>query len=280
MVLRGCWRLSRKRQVMTIRIGHETASEQIVGTSWCRRPTVPPPSTAIVDELSRTIANVATVALYTGDVRCSMNAHLLRVCGPNLREAAQRRGIGESSTWHWLLQAARRREQERQRHWTSNAPTASWRAHPGVNPDEAARRRIPRNQRRLRGCSSDPDKRHRRPGRGSRWKSAAAGAMGSVASGSLGFVQAFFGGGFGGGAASRGRSAGSAGFGFYTTIRLDLEERRCATGVTKAGHRRYRGVIATGRARAPTAIRFRVPCDTCGGRGDYRFVQRRCWVRC
>lgn len=114
--------------------------------------------------------------------------------------------------------------------------------HPDVNPDEAA-------QAKFKEISvayevlSDPDKRRIVDLGGDPLESAAAGGNGFGGFGGLGDVfEAFFGGGFGGGAASRGADRpGPAGFGLAATNAAG--SRRVRNRCHQAGHRRYRGVV-------------------------------------
>lgn len=151
--------------------------------------------------------------------------------------------------------------------------------HPDVNPDEAA-------QAKFKEISvayevlSDPDKRRIVDLGGDPLESAAAGGNGFGGFGGLGDVfEAFFGGGFGGGAASEGRSAGSG------RVRTRCYEcgwiSKSAQQVSPSRSPSIPRCCATGaRARAPTAIRFRYPATPAVAAGRCRPCSDRCWVRC
>lgn len=144
--------------------------------------------------------------------------------------------------------------------------------HPDVNPDEAA-------QAKFKEISvayevlSDPDKRRIVDG-GDPLESAAAGGNGFGGFGGLGDVfEAFFGGGFGGGAASRG-PIGRVRPGSDSLLRMRLDLEECATGVTKQVTVDTAVLCDRCQGKGTNGDSVPIPCDTCGGRGEVQTVQR------
>lgn len=142
--------------------------------------------------------------------------------------------------------------------------------HPDVNPDEAA-------QAKFKEISvayevlSDPDKRRIVDLGGDPLESAAAGGNGF---GGLGDVfEAFFGGGFGGGAASRG-PIGRVRPGSDSLLRMRLDLEECATGVTKQVTVDTAVLCDRCQGKGTNGDSVPIPCDTCGGRGEVQTVQR------
>lgn len=145
--------------------------------------------------------------------------------------------------------------------------------HPDVNPDEAA-------QAKFKEISvayevlSDPDKRRIVDLGGDPLESAAAGGNGFGGFGGLGDVfEAFFGGGFGGGAASRG-PIGRVRPGSDSLLRMRLDLEECATGVTKQVTVDTAMLCDRCQGKGTNGDSVPIPCDTCGGRGEVQTVQR------
>lgn len=145
--------------------------------------------------------------------------------------------------------------------------------HPDVNPDEAA-------QAKFKEISvayevlSDPDKRRIVDLGGDPLESAAAGGNGFSGFGGLGDVfEAFFGGGFGGGAASRG-PIGRVRPGSDSLLRMRLDLEECATGVTKQVTVDTAVLCDRCQGKGTNGDSVPIPCDTCGGRGEVQTVQR------
>lgn len=145
--------------------------------------------------------------------------------------------------------------------------------HPDVNPDEAA-------QAKFKEISvayevlSDPDKRRIVDLGGDPLESAAAGGNGCGGFGGLGDVfEAFFGGGFGGGAASRG-PIGRVRPGSDSLLRMRLDLEECATGVTKQVTVDTAVLCDRCQGKGTNGDSVPIPCDTCGGRGEVQTVQR------
>lgn len=145
--------------------------------------------------------------------------------------------------------------------------------HPDVNPDEAA-------QAKFKEISvayevlSDPDKRRIVDLGGDPLESAAAGGNGFGGFGGLGDVfEAFFGGGFGGGAASRG-PIGRVRPGSDSLLRMRLDLEECATGVTKQVTVDTAVLCDRCQGKGTNGDSVPIPCDTCGGRGEVQTVQR------
>lgn len=145
--------------------------------------------------------------------------------------------------------------------------------HPDVNPDEAA-------QAKFKEISvayevlSDPDKRRIVDLGGDPLESAAAGGNGLGGFGGLGDVfEAFFGGGFGGGAASRG-PIGRVRPGSDSLLRMRLDLEECATGVTKQVTVDTAVLCDRCQGKGTNGDSVPIPCDTCGGRGEVQTVQR------
>lgn len=145
--------------------------------------------------------------------------------------------------------------------------------HPDVNPDEAA-------QAKFKEISvayevlSDPDKRRIVDLGGDPLESAAAGGNGFGGFGGLGDVfEAFFGGGFGGGAASRG-PIGRVRPGSDSLLRMRLDLEECATGVTKQVTVDTAVLCDRCQGKGTNGDSVPIPCDTCGGRGESQTVQR------
>lgn len=152
--------------------------------------------------------------------------------------------------------------------------------HPDVNPDEAA-------QAKFKEISvayevlSDPDKRRIVDLGGDPLESAAAGGNGFGGFGGLGDVfEAFFGGGFGGGAASRG-PIGRVRPGSDSLLRMRLDLEECATGVTKQVTVDTAVLCDRCQGKGTNGDSVPIPCDTCGGRGEVQTAQRdhRTWLR-
>ncbi|KAZ83481.1 molecular chaperone DnaJ [Mycobacterium tuberculosis] len=145
--------------------------------------------------------------------------------------------------------------------------------HPDVNPDEAA-------QAKFKEISvayevlSDLDKRRIVDLGGDPLESAAAGGNGFGGFGGLGDVfEAFFGGGFGGGAASRG-PIGRVRPGSDSLLRMRLDLEECATGVTKQVTVDTAVLCDRCQGKGTNGDSVPIPCDTCGGRGEVQTVQR------
>ncbi|EUA13107.1 dnaJ domain protein [Mycobacterium kansasii 732] len=151
--------------------------------------------------------------------------------------------------------------------------------HPDVNPDEAA-------QAKFKEISvayevlSDPEKRRIVDLGGDPLESAGASGAGFAGFGGLGDVfEAFFGGGFGGGSASRARSA------VFARVRT----RCCACGWISRNARPVspsrspsipRCCVTAARARAPTAIPRRCPATPAVAAARCRPSSVRCSGRC
>lgn len=107
---------------------------------------------------------------------------------------------------------------------------------------------------------------------GIRWS--AAGGNGFGGFGGLGDVfEAFFGGGFGGGAASRG-PIGRVRPGSDSLLRMRLDLEECATGVTKQVTVDTAVLCDRCQGKGTNGDSVPIPCDTCGGRGEVQTVQR------
>lgn len=145
--------------------------------------------------------------------------------------------------------------------------------HPDVNPDAAAQAKFQEISAAYE-VLSDPEKRRIVDMGGDPLAGAGASAGGFGGFGGLGDVfEAFFGGGFSGGAGSRG-PIGRVRPGSDSLLRMRLDLEECATGVTKQVTvdtailcDRCQGKGTHGDS-APT------PCDTCAGRGEVQSVQR------
>jgi molecular chaperone DnaJ len=144
--------------------------------------------------------------------------------------------------------------------------------HPDVNPDEAAQASFQEISVAYE-VLSDPEKRRIVDMGGDPLESAAS-ANGFPGFGGLGDVfEAFFGGGFGGGSASRGPTGRvRPGSDSLLRMRLDLEE--CATGVTKQVTVDTAVLCDRCQGRGTNGDSGPVRCDTCGGRGEVQSVQR------
>ncbi|MHA7649316.1 molecular chaperone DnaJ [Mycobacterium sp. ML4] len=145
--------------------------------------------------------------------------------------------------------------------------------HPDVNPDEAA-------QARFKEISvayevlSDPEKRRIVDLGGDPLESAGAAGGGFGGFGGLGDVfEAFFGGGFSGGAGSRG-PIGRVRPGSDSLLRMRLDLEECATGVTKQVTVDTAVLCDRCQGKGTNGDSAPVPCDTCGGRGEVQTVQR------
>ncbi|KZS83070.1 MULTISPECIES: molecular chaperone DnaJ [Mycobacterium] len=145
--------------------------------------------------------------------------------------------------------------------------------HPDVNPDEAA-------QAKFKEISvayevlSDPEKRRIVDLGGDPLETAGASASGFAGFGGLGDVfEAFFGGGFGGGSASRG-PIGRVRPGSDSLLRMRLDLEECATGVTKQVTVDTAVLCDRCQGKGTHGDSAPVPCDTCGGRGEVQTVQR------
>lgn len=145
--------------------------------------------------------------------------------------------------------------------------------HPDVNPDEAA-------QAKFKEISvayevlSDPEKRRIVDLGGDPLESAGASGAGFAGFGGLGDVfEAFFGGGFGGGSASRG-PIGRVRPGSDSLLRMRLDLEECATGVTKQVTVDTAVLCDRCQGKGTNGDSAPVPCDTCGGRGEVQTVQR------
>ena len=144
--------------------------------------------------------------------------------------------------------------------------------HPDINPDEAAQAKFQEISVAYE-VLSDPEKRRIVDMGGDPLESAAS-ANGFPGFGGLGDVfEAFFGGGFGGGSASRGPTGRvQPGSDSLLRMRLDLEE--CATGVTKQVTVDTAVLCDRCQGRGTNGDSGPVRCDTCGGRGEVQSVQR------
>jgi molecular chaperone DnaJ len=144
--------------------------------------------------------------------------------------------------------------------------------HPDINPDEAAQAKFQEISVAYE-VLSDPEKRRIVDMGGDPLESAAS-ANGFPGFGGLGDVfEAFFGGGFGGGSASRGPTGRvRPGSDSLLRMRLDLEE--CATGVTKQVTVDTAVLCDRCQGRGTNGDSAPVRCDTCGGRGEVQSVQR------
>ncbi|WP_099225088.1 molecular chaperone DnaJ [Mycobacterium persicum] len=145
--------------------------------------------------------------------------------------------------------------------------------HPDVNPDEAA-------QAKFKEISvayevlSDPEKRRIVDLGGDPLETAGASASGFAGFGGLGDVfEAFFGGGFGGGSASRG-PIGRVRPGSDSLLRMRLDLEECATGVTKQVTVDTAVLCDRCQGKGTHGDSAPVPCATCGGRGEVQTVQR------
>lgn len=145
--------------------------------------------------------------------------------------------------------------------------------HPDVNPDEAAQAKFKKISVAYE-VLSDPDKRRIVDLGGDPLESAAAGGNGFGGFGGLGDVfEAFFGGGFGGGAASRG-PIGRVRPGSDSLLRMRLDLEECATGVTKQVTVDTAVLCDRCQGKGTNGDSVPIPCDTCGGRGEVQTVQR------
>ena len=145
--------------------------------------------------------------------------------------------------------------------------------HPDINPDEAA-------QAKFKEISvayevlSDPDKRRIVDLGGDPLQNAAASAGGFAGFGDVGGAfQAFFGGGFSAGSASRGPSS-RVRPGSDSLLRLQLDLEECASGVTKQVTVDIAVLCDRCQGKGTNGDRAPIPCDTCGGRGQVQTVQR------
>ncbi len=145
--------------------------------------------------------------------------------------------------------------------------------HPDVNPDEAA-------QAKFKEISvayevlSDPEKRRIVDLGGDPMENTAAAGGGFGGFGGLGDVfEAFFGGGFSGGAASRG-PIGRVRPGSDSLLRMRLDLEECATGVTKQVTVDTAVLCDRCQGKGTNGDSVPIPCDTCGGRGEVQTVQR------
>jgi molecular chaperone DnaJ len=103
---------------------------------------------------------------------------------------------------------------------------------------------------------------------------AGASASGFGGFGGLGDVfEAFFGGGFTGGSASRG-PIGRVRPGSDSLLRMRLDLEECATGVTKQVTVDTAVLCDRCQGKGTNGDSAPIPCDTCGGRGEVQSVQR------
>ncbi|BAV42462.1 molecular chaperone DnaJ [Mycobacterium ulcerans] len=141
--------------------------------------------------------------------------------------------------------------------------------HPDVNPDEAA-------QAKFKEISvayevlSDPEKRRIVDLGGDPLEGAGAAANGFSGFGGLGDVFEAF---FGGGSASRG-PIGRVRPGSDSLLRMRLDLEECATGVTKQVTVDTAVLCDRCQGKGTNGDSARIPCDTCGGRGEVQTVQR------
>jgi molecular chaperone DnaJ len=145
--------------------------------------------------------------------------------------------------------------------------------HPDVNPDQAAQARFQEISAAYE-VLSDPEKRRIVDMGGDPLENAASAAGGFGGFGNLGDVfEAFFGGGFSGGGASRG-PIGRVRPGSDSLLRMRLDLEECATGVTKPVTVDTAVLCDRCQGKGTNGDSAPVPCDTCGGRGEVQTVQR------
>lgn len=145
--------------------------------------------------------------------------------------------------------------------------------HPDVNPDEAAQAKFQEISVAYE-VLSDPEKRRVVDLGGDPMANGAASANGFGGFGGLGDVfEAFFGSGFGGGAAGRG-PVGRVRPGSDSLLRMRLDLAECATGVTKQVTVDTAVLCDLCQGRGTSGSSSPVTCDTCGGRGEVQSVQR------
>ncbi len=145
--------------------------------------------------------------------------------------------------------------------------------HPDVNPDPAAQAKFKEISAAYE-VLSDPEKRRIVDLGGDPLENAGASGNGFGGFGGLGDVfEAFFGGAFGGGAASRG-PAGRVRPGSDSLLRMRLGLAECATGVSKQVTVDTAVLCDRCQGRGTNGDSQPVACDTCGGRGEVQSVQR------
>lgn len=144
--------------------------------------------------------------------------------------------------------------------------------HPDVNPDEQAQAKFKEISAAYE-VLSDPEKRRIVDMGGDPLASAASG-NGFSGFGGLGDVfEAFFGGGFGGAATSRG-PVGRVRPGSDSLLRMRLDLEECATGVTKQVTVDTAVLCDRCQGRGTNGTSAPMRCDTCDGRGEVQTIQR------
>jgi molecular chaperone DnaJ len=146
--------------------------------------------------------------------------------------------------------------------------------HPDVNPDQAAQAKFQEISAAYE-VLSDPEKRRIVDLGGDPLANAAAagGGFGGFGGGLGDVFEAFFGGGFSGGATSRG-PIGRVRPGSDSLLRMRLDLEECATGVTKQVTVDTAVLCDRCQGKGTNGNSVPVPCDTCGGRGEVQTVQR------
>lgn len=145
--------------------------------------------------------------------------------------------------------------------------------HPDVNPDAAAQAKFQEISAAYE-VLSDPEKRRIVDMGGDPLAGAGASAGGFGGFGGLGDVfEAFFGGGFSAGGASRG-PIGRVRPGSDSLLRMRLDLEECATGVTKQVTVDTAVLCNQCQGKGTHGNSAPVPCDTCAGRGEVQTVQR------